>query len=65
MFKTLNQFVVSERPMASERTDPFRHTPSAKWLSNIKVRRAAEDVAKTNRTKYVEDGDVLYKVRVR
>jgi hypothetical protein len=65
MFTALNEFVVSERPMASERTDPFSHTPIAKWLRNGKVRRAAQDAAKTNRTKYVEDGDVLYKVRTR
>lgn len=64
MFTALNQFVVSERPMASERSDPFRHTPSAEWLRNINVRRAAERAAVTNKTKYVEDGDVLYKVRV-
>ena len=51
--------------MASNRTDPFSHTPSAKWLTNVKVRRAAESLSQGNNTKYVEDGDVLYKVRLK
>jgi len=65
MFTALNQFAVSQRPMASNRTDPFSSTPSAEWLANVKVRRAAESLSQGNNTKYVEDGDVLYKVRLK
>jgi len=58
----LNRFVVSERPMASDRSGAFSPTLVADWIRNEKVRRALECLS--DQTKYVEDGDVLYKVRV-
>lgn len=66
MFTSLKRFMVSERPMVSERKAPWSHTPVAKWTSNDKVLRAAERLVQgENNTLYVEDGDVYYKVRLK
>lgn len=63
----LRDFTVEVRPLASERKAKFK--PVEAWWNSIKLRRAAESTLKLGKggkpthTKYVEDGDLYFKVR--
>ena len=58
----LSDFTVEVRPLATERKAKFK--PAANWWRNRKLRNAAEQLNDKQHTKYVEDGDLNYKVRL-